>query len=57
MHAAAIAITELAVARNRKFESISLQQTVRVSPEFAFLRREAGIFRGYREPGRAELPD
>jgi hypothetical protein len=56
MHAA-IAITELAVARNRKFESISLQQTVRVSPEFAFLRREAGIFRGYREPGRAELPD
>src|SRR6516162_1107163 len=31
-------------ARNRKFESISLQQTVRLSLEFASLHREAWLF-------------
>ena len=33
-------------ARNRKFESISLQQTVRFSPEFASAREKAAVFRG-----------
>src|SRR5215813_5260156 len=34
------------LARNRKFESIPLQQTVRVSPDFALPGRKAGLFRG-----------
>ena len=37
--------------RNRKFESISLQQTVRLSRDFSFLYRKAGGCRGVRRPG------
>src|ERR1700738_913006 len=34
-------------ARNRKFESISLQQTVRLSPASTFEGREPGFRRGF----------
>ena len=32
-----------------KFESISLQQTVRLSPDFAFVSRKVPVFRQFRE--------
>ena len=37
-------------ARNRRFESISLQQTVRLSWDFSFLCRKGGSCRGVRGP-------
>src|SRR5215831_19059517 len=36
---------ELAMTRNRWFESISLQQTVCISPDFALPPSKAGLFR------------
>jgi hypothetical protein len=36
-----------------KFESISLQQTVRLLQDFSFLYRKAGSCRGVRGPGQA----
>jgi hypothetical protein len=33
------------IARNRKFESTSLQQTVRLSPDFAFVPGKARVLR------------
>src|ERR1700720_806227 len=45
--------------RNRKFESISLQQTVCLSPAFAFEGREPGFPRGFGQlawrPGQQRL--
>jgi len=43
-------------SRNWKFESSSLQQTVRLSGDFSFLYRKAGRCRGVRGPGRAARP-
>jgi len=40
-------------ARNRKFESISLQQTVRLSPDFAFVPRKSPGLPAVWERGRA----
>ena len=45
-----------ALARNRRFESSSLQQTVGLSLDFSFLYRKAGICRGVRGPGQAARP-
>jgi hypothetical protein len=42
-----------ACERDQWFESILLQQTVRLSRDFAFLYRKAGICRGVRGPGQA----
>ena len=42
--------------RNRRFESSSLQQTVRLLQDFSFLCRKAGSCRGVRGPGRAARP-
>ena len=39
-----------------KFESISLQQTVRLSRDFSFLYRKAGSCRGVHGPGQAVRP-
>jgi hypothetical protein len=39
-----------------KFESIPLQQTVRLSRDFSFLYRKAGSCRGVRGPGQAARP-
>jgi len=44
------------LARDLKFESISLQQTVRLSRDFFFLYRKAGSCRGVRGPARAARP-
>ena len=47
------------IARNRKFESISLQQTVSLSPAAAFEGREPGFPRGFGQlawrPGQQRL--
>jgi hypothetical protein len=47
------------LARNRKFESISLQQTVCLSPAVAFEGREPGFPRGFGQlawrPGQQRL--
>jgi hypothetical protein len=48
--------TEPNLARNRKFESSSLQQTVRLSRDFSFPYRKAGSCRGVRGPGQAAQP-
>jgi len=42
--------------RYQKFESISLQQTVGLSPDFSFLYRKAGGCRGVGGPGQAARP-
>jgi len=42
--------------RNRKFESTSLQQTVRLSRDFSFLYRKAGGCRGVGGSGQAARP-
>jgi hypothetical protein len=39
--------------RNGKFESTSLQQTVRLSLNFSLVYRKAGSCRGVRGPGQA----
>ena len=53
----AIFVLSLAcIARNRKFESTSLQQTVHLSPDFSFLYRKAGGCRGVGGPGQAAWP-
>src|SRR5262249_48298409 len=44
------------LARNRRFESISLQQTVRLSRDFSFLYRKPGSCRGVRGLGQAAQP-
>jgi len=44
------------LARNRKFESVSLQQTVRLSRDFSLRHRKAGSCRGVRGPGQAAPP-
>src|SRR6516164_1973495 len=41
------------VPRYQKFESISLQQTVRLSRDFSLRYRKAGSCRGVRGPGQA----
>ena len=41
---------------NRWFESISLQQTVRLSRDLSFLYRKAGSCRGVRGPGQSARP-
>ena len=40
------------VAGDRGFESALLQQTVRLWPDFSFLYRKAGSYRGVRGPAR-----
>jgi len=44
------------VPRYQKFESIPLQQTVCLSPDFSFLYRKAGGCRGVGGPGQAARP-
>ena len=44
------------VPRYQKFDSISLQQTVGLSPDFSFLYRKAGGCRGVGGPGQAARP-
>jgi len=44
------------VPRYQKFESISLQQTVRLSRDFSFLYRKVGSCRGVRGPGQTARP-
>ena len=48
--------TQAILARNWKFESISLQQPVRLSPDFSFPYRKAGGCRGVGGPGQAARP-
>src|SRR6516162_8238932 len=43
-------VTEAYLARNREFESTSLQRRVHVSRDFALPRREAGFSRGCTGP-------
>jgi hypothetical protein len=42
--------TRVTVLAYWKFESISLQQTVHLSPDFASVREKAGIFRHFGRP-------
>jgi hypothetical protein len=48
--------TRVTVLAYWKFESVSLQQTVRLSPDFSFLYRKAGGCRGVGGPGQAARP-
>jgi hypothetical protein len=48
--------TRVTVLAYWKFESISLQQTVRLSRDFSFLYRKAANCRGVRGPGQAARP-
>ena len=50
------AVGGASTSRNRRFESVPLQQTVRLSQDFSFLYRKAGSCRGVRGPGQAARP-